>query len=133
MKKLHAPYSLWAALSAKSTKFDAQQRQEWWAKAKIHNYTVNSLIALAKEGNLEEYVSIDPLLNHTKNVFDDGSNYLCIAINIPFLTTKRPGPAYTQTRRGSRASRRSSHKATASRLRCEAATVQEKQLSRSDE
>ena len=51
---------------------------------------MNSLRTLAKEGNIDEHARINPLLNSTKNVFDDGSNYPCIKINTPFLTTKKP-------------------------------------------
>ena len=59
--------------------------ENYWRKAKIYNYTMNSLRTLAKEGNLEEYARINPLLNSTKNVFDDGSNYPCIKISTPFF------------------------------------------------
>ena len=90
LKKLGAPYSLWQTMSARSKEFDNQQCEDWWKKAKIHNYTINSLRTLAKEGNIDEYARINPLLNSTKNVFDDGSNYPCIKINTPFLTTKNP-------------------------------------------
>ena len=57
---------------------------------KIYTYSLNSLRALAKEGDLEEFARIDPPLDSTKNVFDDGSDYPFIDVNTPFLTTKTP-------------------------------------------
>jgi hypothetical protein len=69
LKKLGAPYSLWQTMSARSKKFDGQQCEDWWKKAKIHNYTMNSLRTLAKEGNTDEYARINPFTKqHQKRV-----------------------------------------------------------------
>ena len=90
LKRLGAPLSLWEELSCKSTKYQDGDCSSRWGKMKIYTYSLNSLRALAKEGNLEEFDRINPLLDSTKNVFDDGSDYPCIDINTPFLTTKTP-------------------------------------------
>jgi hypothetical protein len=51
-------------------------------------YTMNSLIALAQEGNLDEYEKIKAKLHVRKDVFADRCNYPSTVINTPFLITK---------------------------------------------
>ena len=88
LKKLGAPMSLWDELSRKSKKFKYGECAKQWGRFKLYPYTMNSLIALAKEGNLDEYEKIKAKLHVRKDVFADRCNYPSTVINTPFLITK---------------------------------------------
>lgn len=91
LRKLGAPCSLWEGLSKQSSKFKAGECETLWAKFKLYNYSMGSLIALAKAGNIDTYNDVRPRLACVRNVFDDGSDYPCTFIDTPFLTTKKVG------------------------------------------
>ena len=90
LKRLGAPCFLWEGLSKQSSKFKPGECAMLWEKMKLYNYSMASLVALAKAGNMDKYYELRPLLNDTRNVFDDGSDYPCTFIDTPFLTVKKP-------------------------------------------
>ena len=57
-------------MSKRSRKWRDKDRGEW-DKFKMYNYTIRSLMTLAKEGDVEAYEKIEPTLNTVKGVFDD--------------------------------------------------------------
>ncbi len=89
LKRLNAPLSLWEGLSKQSSKFKHGECVMLWGKLKLYNYSMDSLVALAKAGNIDKYSELLPVLNNTFRVFDDGSDYPCTFIDTPFLTTKK--------------------------------------------
>ena len=62
---------------------------------KFYNYTMGSLMVMAKEGDVEEFDKIQPKLNTIKGVLDDNNDYETIEIDTPFLTTKKAGDIET--------------------------------------
>ena len=62
LKKLGAPMELWETLSTKSKKFKHGDCSSRWSSFKLFSYTVGSLIALAKEGDVEKLDTIRPTL-----------------------------------------------------------------------
>ena len=87
LKKLGAPLSIWEVLSKRSKKFKLNDCSSRWAALAIYNFSIISLLALAKQGDIEKYNQMQPRLHFNKDVFDD-AEYPCIEINTPFLTTK---------------------------------------------
>jgi hypothetical protein len=94
LKKLGAPVSLWDDLSKMSKKYKPGECVKRWESFKSHySYTMKSLIALAKEGNIDMLDSIRASLNSCKDVYDDKVQYPCTEIDTPFLLPKEPdGP-----------------------------------------
>jgi hypothetical protein len=88
LKKLGAPMSLWEEVSKTSKKFRRHDCSSRWSLLKPRNFTIASLIVLAKAGNLEKYNKIKPDLNMNNDVFHDDEEYKPVVIDTPFLTTK---------------------------------------------
>jgi superfamily II DNA or RNA helicase len=78
---------MWEELSKRSRKWQDEDRNEW-DKFPVYNFNMGSLMAMAKNGDMDEYDRIRPTLHETKDVFDDDAEYPCTMINTPFLTTK---------------------------------------------
>ena len=51
---------------------------------------MGSLVYVPKEGDIDKFNTMRPRLYTVNDVFDDGVEYPSIAVDTPFLTTKRP-------------------------------------------
>ena len=58
LKNLGAPIDVWIEQSKKSKKFKMNECEYKWARFKIYGYTFNSLVAMAKDGNVDEFDKI---------------------------------------------------------------------------
>ena len=99
LKKLGAPLSLWDELSKTSKKYKRNDCSSRWPLLKPRNFTIGSLIVLAKAGNLEKYNKLKPDLNMNNDVFHDDQEYSPVVINTPFLTTKANGEEPTEAQK----------------------------------
>jgi hypothetical protein len=74
----------------KSKKFKNNNCAYKWDRFKVFNYSVGSKMVLAKEGDVEKFNAMRPKPYTIDDVFDDDVEYPSIAVDTPFLTTKRP-------------------------------------------
>ena len=87
LKRLGAPMVLWEVMSKRSKKFKPNDCTSNWAGLPTEIGNMATLLAMAKEGNLDMYQRIRPRLNMNMDVLEDTS-YPTIEINTPFLTSK---------------------------------------------
>ncbi len=66
LKKLGAPFELWDSLSKRSKKYKSEECIKKWNDFKAYFYNMNSLVRLAKEGNLEQYDKTTSEIEHFK-------------------------------------------------------------------
>ena len=78
----------------KSKKFKNNDCANRWDRFKVFNYSNGSLIALAKESDIDKFNTMRPKLYTINDVFDNGVEYPSIDIDTPFLTTKRQTDLY---------------------------------------
>ena len=84
LKRLGAPLTLWEELSKKSKKFQHGDCSSRWSSFKAYNFTVGSLLAMAKEGDTDKLNAIRPTLHVSNDIFDDRTDYPCTTITLPF-------------------------------------------------
>ena len=95
LKRLGAPMVLWEVMSKRSKKFQVGDCSSRWPSLKTYDFTIFSLQAMAKDGNMDMYNRIKPTLNMSKHVFEDTNEYPPYLIDTPYLTTKTPDAAAT--------------------------------------
>ena len=71
LKKLGAPLRLWEDLSRKINKHRTKDCAKIWPTFRTSNMTIGTLIYLAKEGDLDKYNSLRPLLHMSNDIDDD--------------------------------------------------------------
>ena len=89
LKRLGPPMIIWEVVSKRSKKFKPNDCSSRWAGLPTEFGSMGTLLAIAKEGNLDVFQRIRPRLNMNLDVLDDTA-YPTIEINTPFLTTKTP-------------------------------------------
>ena len=100
LKSLGAPMILWEVMSKRSKKYRLNDCSSRWASLPTYNFTMVSLLALAKEGNLDMYQRIKPRLHVNKDVFENEVQYQSTILDTPYLTTKTPEAKETNPDQG---------------------------------
>ena len=83
LKSLGAPLSIWQSISMKSNKFKINDNSSRWDKFNVINYSIGSLIVLAKQGDVDKLNLIKPMLYNINEMFDNGVEYPSIDIDTP--------------------------------------------------
>ena len=95
LKKVGAPMALWEEVSRRSRKFKNGDCARRWSSLKPRCFTMRSLEALAKAGNMEMYERVKPAMQlRTADIFDD-SDYHPVKIDTPFLVSQEEGGEMT--------------------------------------
>ena len=72
LKTIGAPLSLWEEVSKRSRKYKHGDCGRRWGGFHTQYFSIGSLFALAKEGNVDMLERIKPTLNMNANIFTNG-------------------------------------------------------------